>query len=406
MKSFAALFKNKKGGHRDPDDLGERVTKDDFEICRLLGKGSFAKVLLVKKKDTGKVYAMKVVIKESVMEHQRVQDVFTERGVLLRLNHPFLCKLHYCFQSDHKLFFVMDYYNGGDLDSYLNRQQSKKLPRSTAQLYGAEILLALQHLHANGIVYRDLKPENVLLGSDGHPCLTDFGLAKDFGAFDLSSDDRTASFVGSPFYVAPDVLRQRQYNNSVDYWSFGVLLFRMMVGRPPFLGRSMQDVFQNILYQELRFSQSNPIDEQAMSMIGQLLEKDPAKRATGEVVKRHPFWSGLDWDLVYEKHYTPAGWQPPDDQDVAADAASSAPVAAEPGQARAGSAESPMGIAATPAGQGPLGHAAQELFAGFTFTASGAGLSVSASAQEEGSSPAQHSRRGEEDDMVGCSPQR
>ena len=239
-----------------PDHLNkEKVTKEDFLPIRLLGKGSFAKVVLVRKKDDNKIYAMKVIVKESVLEHQRVQDVFTERGVLQRSTHPFLCKLHWTFQSEHKLFFIMDYYHGGDLDGYLNRQPNNKLKPFTARLYAAEVLMALTYLHDNGIIYRDLKPENILMGADGHPCLSDFGLSKDFGAFSLDDDARTASFVGSPFYVAPDVLRQKQYTSAIDWWSFGILLFRMLVSRPPFLGRSMKEVFHNIMYQELRFSQ-------------------------------------------------------------------------------------------------------------------------------------------------------
>ena len=278
-------------GGSSPEVGQEKVTKDDFDSLKLLGKGSFAKVVLVRKKDNRKIFAMKVIVKESVLQHQRVQDVFTERGVLLRSNHPFLCKLHWTFQSEHKLFFIMDYYHGGDLDGHLNRQPNKKVKPSTGRLYSAEVLLALMYLHENGIIYRDLKPENILMGADGHPCLSDFGLSKDFGAYSLDDDARTASFVGSPYYVAPDVLRQKQYTSAIDWWSFGILLFRMLVSRPPFLGMStfwfwlcnkrccgvcccfysllsfsppppshnagssMKQVFDNILYQELRFSQ-------------------------------------------------------------------------------------------------------------------------------------------------------
>eukprot|EP01064_Diplonema_japonicum_P021170 TRINITY_DN30718_c0_g1_i1.p1 TRINITY_DN30718_c0_g1~~TRINITY_DN30718_c0_g1_i1.p1 ORF type:complete len:393 (+),score=82.70 TRINITY_DN30718_c0_g1_i1:82-1260(+) len=341
----------------------EKVTKDDFDSLKLLGKGSFAKVVLVKKKDTGKIFAMKVIVKESVLQHQRVQDVFTERGVLLRSNHPFLCKLHWTFQSEHKLFFIMDYYHGGDLDGYLNKQPNKKLKPSTARLYAAEVLLALIYLHENGIIYRDLKPENILMGGDGHPCLSDFGLSKDFGAFSLDDDARTASFVGSPFYVAPDVLRQKQYTSAIDYWSFGILLFRMLVSRPPFLGRSMKEVFDNILYQELRFSQSNPISADAMDLIAKLLVKEPTKRAKGEQVKKHKFWEGLNWDLVYQKKIAPEGWVAPAPLQVeGAD-----DPAATPGAPSA--AVSAQAIAATPANQGPLANSEQQLFDGFTFTA-------------------------------------
>eukprot|EP01062_Namystynia_karyoxenos_P069685 TRINITY_DN65160_c0_g1_i1.p1 TRINITY_DN65160_c0_g1~~TRINITY_DN65160_c0_g1_i1.p1 ORF type:complete len:395 (+),score=146.53 TRINITY_DN65160_c0_g1_i1:89-1186(+) len=335
------------------------VTRDDFDSLSLLGKGSFGKVVLVRKKDTGEVFAMKVVMKECLLQHQRVQDVFTERGVLRRANHPFLCKLHFTFQSEHKLFFVMDFYPGGDLDHWLNKQPSKKLHPDVAKLYGAEVLLALQYLHQNGIIYRDLKPENILMSADGHPALSDFGLSKDFGEFSLDDvDQRTASFVGSPFYVAPDVLKQKQYTNVIDYWSYGVLLFRMLVGRPPFLGRSMKEVFDNILYQELRFSQSNPIDKVAEDIIARLLHKDPAKRFKGDPVKQHEFWKAINWDAVYAKKVQPEGWVPPQPLDVDTLVAK-----AESG------ADSPRVISQTPAGQGPLQATDQELFDGFTYTA-------------------------------------
>eukprot|EP01063_Lacrimia_lanifica_P004781 TRINITY_DN1271_c2_g1_i1.p1 TRINITY_DN1271_c2_g1~~TRINITY_DN1271_c2_g1_i1.p1 ORF type:complete len:389 (+),score=183.45 TRINITY_DN1271_c2_g1_i1:106-1272(+) len=362
----------KKPKHKDPGLSGdgeinqEKVTKEDFDSLKILGKGSFAKVVLVRKKDTKDIFAMKVIVKESVLQHQRVQDVFTERGVLLRSNHPFLCKLHWTFQSEHKLFFIMDYYHGGDLDGYLNKQPNKKLRPTTARLYGAEVLLALMYLHENGIIYRDLKPENILMGEDGHPCLSDFGLAKDFGSYSLDDDARTASFVGSPFYVAPDVLRQKQYTSAIDWWSFGILLFRMLVSRPPFLGRSMKEVFDNILYQELRFSQSNPISSDAMDLITKLLVKDPAKRAKGDTVKKHKYWDGLNWETVYAKKHQPEGWTPlPPLQldDIVQEQTTDSKGQTTNVQANAAA------VAATPANQGPLGNSEQQLFQGFTFTA-------------------------------------
>lgn len=337
-----------------------KVTKEDFDSLRLLGKGSFGKVVLVRKKDSGEIFAMKVVIKESILQHQRVQDVFTERGVLRRSNHPFLCKLHYTFQSEHKLFFVMDYYPGGDLDQWLNKQPAKKLKPHVAKLYAAEVLLAVQYLHQHSIIYRDLKPENILMSRDGHPSLSDFGLSKDFGE-EQDIEQRTASFVGSPFYVAPDVLKQKQYTNIIDYWSFGILVFRMLVGRPPFLGRSMKEVFDNILYQELRFSQSNPIDKVSEDLIGKLLRKDPAKRLKGSAVKSHEFWSGMNWeDVKNKKSGVPEGWVMPPELNVEELMA----------KAEAGSPQdSPRVISSTPAGQGPLQQTDQELFQGFTYNA-------------------------------------
>jgi len=207
------------------------------------------------------------------------------------------------------------------------------------------------------------------MGDDGHLALSDFGLAKDFGNFSLDDVSmRTASFVGSPFYVAPDVLKQKQYTYVIDYWSFGILVFRMLVGRPPFLGRSMKEVFDNILYQELRFSQSNPIDEVAMDIISKLLKKEPAQRLQKDPARAHEFWTSGDHPIVWDdvlakKGGMPEGWQPPEQLNLEQ-------LAAEASQG-AGSPDSPRAVTNTPANQGPLAKDDQELFAGFTYQEEG-----------------------------------
>jgi serine/threonine protein kinase len=291
----------------------EKLTKDDFESLDVLGKGSFAHVVLAKRTSTGKYYAMKVVTKQGLLDHKRVGDVFTERNVLTRSNHPYLLKLHWTFQSEHKLFFVMDYMPGGDLDKYMNSQPSKALDLFTSKLYGAEILLSILYLHEHGVIYRDLKPENILLSAEGHCALADFGLSKDFHkeGQNLSDEDlRANSFVGSPFYVAPDVLKQKEYTIAVDFWSFGILLFRMLCGRPPFSGRSMKEVFDNILFSDLRFPSSVQLSPEAKDLISRLLTKDAAKRIKGAEVKAHPFWQGIDFDDVMAKRVAPPSWVP------------------------------------------------------------------------------------------------
>eukprot|EP00759_Apiculatamorpha_spiralis_P040312 PhF_6_TR38931/c0_g1_i1/m.58243 len=271
-----------------------KVNKEDFEVLRLLGKGSFAKVVLVRYKLDNKIFAMKVVQKAGLVESSRVQDVFTEKNILRRSTHPFLLKLHYTFQSESKLFFVMDFMQGGDMDTYLNKFPNKRVEYDTARFYAAEILLALQYLHEHQCIYRDLKPENILMSSDGHAVLADFGLSKDFFKEELQPGDdadmRTCSFVGSPFYVAPDVLKQKQYTHTIDYWSFGILVYRMLVGKVPFVGRNMKEVFDAILNQELRFSSTIVLPPDAKDFITKLLNKDGAKRISGKAVRDHPFF--------------------------------------------------------------------------------------------------------------------
>jgi serine/threonine protein kinase len=286
-----------------------KLTRDDFEDVDVLGKGTFAVVVLARKKGTEDYFALKVIDKKKVLDHKRQRDAFIERDVMARLPHPYVLRLHATFQSEHKLFFVVDYMPGGDFDKYLGVIPNKALDLETAQLYAAEIFLAVKHLHDNGVIYRDLKPENILMSREGHVVLADFGLSKDFGQ---DADQMVAaSFVGSPFYVAPDVLKQRPYNEAVDFWSFGVLMYRMIYGRTPFTGRTMKEVFDSIMLKDVTFPTSYvvPNDGNARDLILKLLQKDPAKRINGEEVMRHPFWTGLDFQKVMRKEVLPKHWK-------------------------------------------------------------------------------------------------
>lgn len=288
----------------------EKVKSEDFEVKDSLGKGSFGYVVLCRRIATNKFYAMKIVDKKGLLDHSRVQDVFTERNILTRANHPYLMKLHWTFQSESKVYFVMDYMPGGDLDKYMNSLPNKVLDLFTAKLYAMETLLAILFLHENKVIYRDLKPENVLLTNDGHCALADFGLSKDFNNEGTDADLRANSFVGSPFYVAPDVLRQTEYTDAVDFWSFGVLLFRMLCGRLPFTGKSMKEVFNSILYTNVHFPSSVNISVEAKDLIMRLLTKQPQRRLQGNAIKEHPFWEGMSWDDVMAKKVRPPRWTP------------------------------------------------------------------------------------------------
>ena len=280
--------------------VSPKLNKDDFEFILPLGKGAFGKVVLVRKKDTGKEYAMKVVSKQAVLDHGRVKDLFSERSVLRRAKHPFVCKLDYAFQSEHKLFFVMEYLPGGDLLALLNSMEGQRFDEGTARFYAAEVWMALQYLHDNNIIYRDLKPENVLLDGAGHACLSDFGLSKDF----VDCGDQTdlaSSFVGSPYYIAPDVLRQRQYGREVDWWSFGVLLFKMVAGAVPFRAKDIGTLFDTILGSALTFERVPWATPCARDLIEQCLRKDARARITGPQIAEHPFFADVKWERVYNK---------------------------------------------------------------------------------------------------------
>lgn len=277
------------------------VTQDDFEMVSLLGKGSFGKVALVRKKDTGEHYAMKVIQKQHVLNRGRVRDLFSERSVMRRMRHPFITRLEYTFQNEDKLFFVMQYMPGGDFDAFLKAIPDLKLSEEVARLYAGQVYLAVQYLHDNDVIYRDLKPENLLLDKKGYICLADFGLARDFQLDPALDNDRTCSFVGSPFYVAPDVLQKKGYGKPVDWWSFGVLIFRMVAGVVPFTGRTTRDLFNNITTKPITFQPYPWISPSARDLLTGLLQKDENLRLTGEQIKAHEWFQGMDWGALYRQ---------------------------------------------------------------------------------------------------------
>ncbi|XP_061422189.1 protein kinase C iota type-like isoform X4 [Lethenteron reissneri] len=285
----------------------------DFELLRVIGRGSYAKVLLVRLRTTESVYAMKVVKKDIVNDEEDIDWVQTEKHVFEQAsNHPFLVGLHCCFQTESRLFFVIDYVNGGDLMFHMQRQ--RKLPEEHARFYAAEISLALHFLHEHGVVYRDLKLDNVLLDADGHAKLTDYGMCKE----GLRPGDTTSTFCGTPNYIAPEILRGEDYGFSVDWWALGVLMFEMMAGRSPFdvVGgaknpdQNTEDfLFQVILEKPIRVPRS--LSVKASNVLKGFLNKDPRERLgchpeTGFVdIRAHPFFRVIDWDLLERREAVP-----------------------------------------------------------------------------------------------------
>uniref|UniRef100_A0A8C2IHL0 protein kinase C n=1 Tax=Cyprinus carpio TaxID=7962 RepID=A0A8C2IHL0_CYPCA len=303
------------------DDQAEDVTQGkgwglglkDFDLLRVIGRGSYAKVLLVRLKKTERIYAMKVVKKELVNDDEDIDWVQTEKHVFEQAsNHPFLVGLHSCFQTESRLFFVIEYVNGGDLMFHMQRQ--RKLPEEHARFYSAEISLALNYLHERGIIYRDLKLDNVLLESEGHIKLTDYGMCKE----GLRPGDTTSTFCGTPNYIAPEILRGEDYGFSVDWWALGVLMFEMMAGRSPFdiVGSSdnpdqnTEDyLFQVILEKQIRIPRS--LSVKAAGVLKGFLNKEPKERLgchpqTGFAdIMAHPFFRNVDWDLMEQKQVVP-----------------------------------------------------------------------------------------------------
>ncbi|XP_054701839.1 serine/threonine-protein kinase Sgk2 isoform X4 [Grus americana] len=222
----------------------------DFDFLKVIGKGSFGKVLLAKRKCDGTFYAVKVLHKKTILKKKEQNHIMAERNVLLKnVKHPFLVGLHYSFQTSEKLYFVLDYVNGGELFFHLQRERCFREPR--ARFYAAEVASAIGYLHSLNIIYRDLKPENILLDCQGHIVLTDFGLCKE----GMEQEETTSTFCGTPEYLAPEVLKKQPYDRTVDWWCLGAVLYEMLFG---------------------------------------LLE-----------IKNHVFFSPINWDDLYHKRITP-----------------------------------------------------------------------------------------------------
>ncbi|GBP10457.1 Atypical protein kinase C [Eumeta japonica] len=285
---------------------------DDFELIRVIGRGSYAKVLMVELKRTKRVYAMKVIKKALVTDDEDIDWVQTEKHVFeTASNHPFLVGLHSCFQTPSRLFFVIEFVRGGDLMFHMQRQ--RRLPEEHARFYAAEISLALHFLHERGVIYRDLKLDNVLLDHEGHIKLTDYGMCKE----GVRPGDTTSTFCGTPNYIAPEILRGEEYGFSVDWWALGVLTYEMLAGRSPFDIAGAADnpdqntedyLFQVILEKTIRIPRS--LSVKAASVLKGFLNKNPVDRlGCGEGgfldIVHHPFFKSIDWEMLEQKQVVP-----------------------------------------------------------------------------------------------------
>jgi len=280
----------------------KKVTLDQFDILCVIGRGSFGKVMKVRRKDTNEIYAMKVLKKEVVVRENMIGHTKAEKNILQLVNHPFICTLHFAFQTQDKLYLVLDFLSGGELFFHLS--EATRFEATRARFYAAEIILALSHLHSKDVIYRDLKPENAVLDKDGHVVLTDFGLAKQ----QVNDNAMTYTFCGTPEYLAPEILMGRGHNRAVDWWSLGILLYEMLVGLPPFYSENINDMYDLILKSDPQFPDHVP--EDARDLLKLLLNKDEKKRLGGANVdasdiKSHRFFKGIDWDKLYKKQLTP-----------------------------------------------------------------------------------------------------
>ncbi|XP_036197608.1 protein kinase C theta type isoform X1 [Myotis myotis] len=291
--------------HPEPEPNVERPSLhmklkiEDFILHKMLGKGSFGKVFLAEFKNTNQFFAIKALKKDVVLMDDDVECTMVEKRVLsLAWEHPFLTHMFCTFQTKENLFFVMEFLNGGDLMYHIQSCHKFDLPRAT--FYAAEIILGLQFLHSKGIVYRDLKLDNILLDKDGHIKIADFGMCKE----NMLGDAKTNTFCGTPDYIAPEILLGQKYNHSVDWWSFGVLLYEMLIGQSPFHGQDEEELFHSI-------RMDNPfyprwLEREAKDLLVKLFVREPEKRlgVRGDI-RQHPLFREINWEELERKEIDP-----------------------------------------------------------------------------------------------------
>ncbi|GJQ74231.1 S6kII [Trypoxylus dichotomus] len=281
----------------------DKTDPSQFVLLKVLGEGSFGKVFLVRKvmgADAGTLYAMKVLKKATLKVRDRHRTKM-ERNILVDVEHPFIVKLHYAFQTEGKLYLILDFLRGGDLFSRLSKEVM--FTEEDVKFYLAELALALNHLHYLGIIYRDLKPENVLLDSDGHIALTDFGLSKQ-----PIEEGKAYSFCGTVEYMAPEVVNRKGHTFAADWWSFGVLMYEMLTGSLPFQGATRRDTMTQILKAKLGMPAN--LSTEAQSLLRALFKRNPANRLGAgpggvEDLKRHEFFATIDWEALLSKKIRP-----------------------------------------------------------------------------------------------------
>ena len=276
----------------------KEVKLDDFKVLKVIGRGSFGKVSLVEYIPTHEIYAMKSLKKDILIEQEQIENTLLEKEILESIDYPFLCNLVFCFQTEERIYFVMPFLSGGELFQHLRKFRT--FDEDKVRFYGAQIALALEYLHKKGIIYRDLKPENILMDDKGYLRLADFGMAKQ-----LKDEEKAMSFCGTPEYLAPEVITLEGHDKNVDWWSFGILLFEMLCGLPPFYVENLDKMYDMIKTSPVKFPKRIKLSDEAKDVIIKLLEKNPKKRLGSqkgiEEIKAHPFFASLDFDAIEQK---------------------------------------------------------------------------------------------------------
>ena len=284
-----------------------KVSMVDFEIIKVVGEGASCCVMQVRKKDTGKLYAIKMMNKDRILtNHKRMERALMERQVLVKTKHPFVIQMYWAFQTRTHLFFVLEFCAGGEL--FFHMMKRNRFDEATAKFYFCEVLLGLEYLHSRNILYRDLKPENILLDLDGHIRLTDFGLSKEEAAQAATNDAKFTSFVGTAGYLSPEMIKREGHGKPLDFYCLGCLLYVMLTGSLPYYQGNWDEMFAKRVSGE-HLSYPPWVPEAARDMCNQLLDKNPqtrlgSKRGAREV-KEHAWVRDMEWEKLFRKKITP-----------------------------------------------------------------------------------------------------
>ncbi len=272
----------------------EKISQKSFNIITVLGKGYFGKVFLVSKKGTEDLYALKVINKLDIIKRNFFQGLQNEKKILDSIKNHFVVNLDYCFASPSYIFFAMKFMQGGEL--YHHLRKAKRFPEKVAKFYACQVFLGMEYLHQQNIMYRDMKPENILLDGKGNAVLADFGISKV-----LNDKELTKSFVGTPEYVSPEIILEKGHDKSVDLWCFGILLYEMVYGLPPFYSKNQSEMLDWIVKLEPTFPDMVNISDELRDLIKQLLQKDPSKRlgyASTSSIRNHAWFKDIKWEKI------------------------------------------------------------------------------------------------------------
>lgn len=267
----------------------------DFKLIKIIGEGYSGKVHLVSRKSDDKLFALKLIQRQKLIGTSSINRTITERNILIHIKFPFITKIYSAFQTDTYLVLALEYVGGGDLQHHLDK--GVNFTSKQIKLYLAQLVLALEHLHSMGIVFRDMKPSNILISKDGSLKLTDFGLAKN-----ISNSSTTRTMCGTHEYLSPEMINGEQYDFSVDWWAFGVIAYRLICGFLPFNSPNLLRLYDKI--SKCCYRIPARINEDAKQFICGLLKRDPRERFTLEQIKNHKYFDGIDWQKVYKKEYT------------------------------------------------------------------------------------------------------